>query len=43
MRFLPEVVRYVRELKWLQVLVLLAIGVVLSAIARRLARRWEYS
>ena len=28
---------------WPQVLVLLAIGVVLSAIARRLARRWEYS
>src|SRR5208283_1112539 len=28
---------------WPQVLVLLAIGVVLSAIARRLAWRWEYS
>jgi ABC-2 type transport system permease protein len=28
---------------WPQVLVLLAIGVVLSAIARRMARRWEYS
>jgi ABC-2 type transport system permease protein len=27
---------------WPQVLVLLAVGVVLSAIARRLARRWEY-
>ena len=28
---------------WPQVLVLLAIGIALSAIARRLARRWEYS
>ncbi len=28
---------------WPQVLVLLGIGVVLCAIARRLARRWEYS
>jgi ABC-2 type transport system permease protein len=28
---------------WPQVLVLLAIGIVLSAIARRLARRWEFS
>ncbi len=28
---------------WPQVLVLLAVGVVLCAIARRLARRWEYS
>jgi ABC-2 type transport system permease protein len=27
---------------WPQVLVLLAVGVVLCAIARRLARRWEY-
>jgi hypothetical protein len=27
---------------WPQVLVLLAAGVVLCAIARRLARRWEY-
>jgi ABC-2 type transport system permease protein len=28
---------------WPQVLVLLSVGVVLFAIARRLARRWEYS
>ena len=28
---------------WPQVLVLLGVGVVLFAIARRLARRWEYS
>ena len=28
---------------WPQVLVLLAAGVVMCAIARRLARRWEYS
>jgi ABC-2 type transport system permease protein len=28
---------------WPQVLVLLGVGVVLCAIARRLARRWEYS
>jgi hypothetical protein len=28
---------------WQQVSVLLAIGIVLFAIARRVARRWEYS
>jgi ABC-2 type transport system permease protein len=28
---------------WPQVLVLLAVGVVLFAVARRLARRWEYT
>jgi hypothetical protein len=28
---------------WPQVAVLLAIGIVLFAIARRIARRWEYA